>query len=784
MSRAPGGPAFVPEEGTLMAIRFTCACGQTITARSDFAGRKVQCTACKKIHVVPGGSESARATQLGEDFDPGDEAPPRPAVRLEPTLEETGPLLAQPAQEPEPARPVDATGNHHFRCACGGAYQARSEHAGQPTRCPRCAEILFVPTAESVRQASGRTVLAAHDRGDRYQRTRYPDRAYAGVLVAILALLILGSGGYAYWEFYLREESEKQQKAKLEQRHERPDDQPRFPGGGFRGQQGGFPGGFRGQQGGFPGGGFRGQQGGNPIGGRPRPGREVRIVKDGEDPKARALDLIPATAVGFMSVRLGEAFTTPDVQKLLPGLPVEWQNLLQMVEPRLGTKIEDVEHFVAVQNDSGGDPYWVIVATKTDIDRRKVLDLFQLSEPITVNDPDGGKHVYYPPGERGGLALRFLNDRVVLLGPRQGMDKQLFSPRNRSREAGPLDAGLKAAAGPSHLVVAGTIPRPTLLALTGRLPKELGDPKPLLEMKSFVATTDAVNAAPLKVEAVYADAAAATAAADTLKRLLEQAQGELENDRDTPKEFKATLQDILKSVKSERKDMALLVSVKGIDPAQVIPLLNGVQRVREAAGRAAAANNLKQLALAMITYADANGGRLPPPCIFGKDGRPLYSWRVALLPYLGEEKLHAQLKLDEPFNSPQNGPLLSRMPRVFETPGADVPAGHTCFQVFFGPTTPFTPGAGTRYPAGFKDGTSNTILIVEAARPLPWAAPGEIVYSDQVSPLDQISKRAPQGALAAFADGAVKRLPPKLSEKTLRALITPAAGDEPGPDAP
>ena len=64
----------------------------------------------------------------------------------------------------------------------------------------------------------------------------------------------------------------------------------------------------------------------------------------------------------------------------------------------------------------------------------------------------------------------------------------------------------------------------------------------------------------------------------------------------------------------------------------------------------------------MHNYREAHG-RFPAPAIQGKDGKPLLSWRVAILPYLEEDGLYQSFKLDEPWDSPHNKPLLERMPR-------------------------------------------------------------------------------------------------------------------------
>ena len=74
--------------------------------------------------------------------------------------------------------------------------------------------------------------------------------------------------------------------------------------------------------------------------------------------------------------------------------------------------------------------------------------------------------------------------------------------------------------------------------------------------------------------------------------------------------------------------------------------------------------NLKKLALAMHNYNDTYG-RLPLAATMGKNGKALLSWRVELLPYLEEQELYRQFKRDEPWNSPHNLKLLSKMPAVY-----------------------------------------------------------------------------------------------------------------------
>ena len=98
-----------------------------------------------------------------------------------------------------------------------------------------------------------------------------------------------------------------------------------------------------------------------------------------------------------------------------------------------------------------------------------------------------------------------------------------------------------------------------------------------------------------------------------------------------------------------------------IDPAKLAD--NAILRVQDARNRTNSTNNLKQIALALHNYADANRGKLPGD-VLDKTGKPLLSWRVLLLPYLEQNDLYKQFKLDEPWDSKNNRPLLEKMPKV------------------------------------------------------------------------------------------------------------------------
>ena len=61
-------------------------------------------------------------------------------------------------------------------------------------------------------------------------------------------------------------------------------------------------------------------------------------------------------------------------------------------------------------------------------------------------------------------------------------------------------------------------------------------------------------------------------------------------------------------------------------------------------------NNLKQLALAMFMYMDQHQN-FPPHAIYSKEGKPLLSWRVSVLPFVEQDALYKQFHLDEPWTA-------------------------------------------------------------------------------------------------------------------------------------
>src|SRR5205823_6071723 len=108
----------------------------------------------------------------------------------------------------------------------------------------------------------------------------------------------------------------------------------------------------------------------------------------------------------------------------------------------------------------------------------------------------------------------------------------------------------------------------------------------------------------------------------------------------------------------------------------------GQEGVRLAAARTTSVNNLKQIGLAAHIFHDKYNAF--PAGVFDASGKKVgLSWRVAILPFIEQDALYREFKLDEPWDSDHNKKLIAKMPKVFAPPaGEKVAAGYTYYQMF------------------------------------------------------------------------------------------------------
>jgi hypothetical protein len=243
---------------------------------------------------------------------------------------------------------------------------------------------------------------------------------------------------------------------------------------------------------------------------------------------------------------------------------------------------------------------------------------------------------------------------------------------------------------------------------------------------------------------------------------------------------------------------------------------------------AIARQNLKNIGQALHDYESAFGQL--PAASATLDGAGL-SWRVQILQYMGPDEAAVYKKFHpyEPWDSPHNKALIDQMPAVYASPDKITQRGYTHVRGFVGPsaffhssppsggavpvdygvvknakpgdtrpstrtqaTTPIT-NLGTPEAAGPKvkiprgrtlisilDGTSNTLIVAEAADPVIWTKPDELKYDGtgmKKAPLPKLGGVTAGGFHALLGDGRAVWFPDGTPDDTLRATITIDGGE-------
>jgi hypothetical protein len=203
--------------------------------------------------------------------------------------------------------------------------------------------------------------------------------------------------------------------------------------------------------------------------------------------------------------------------------------------------------------------------------------------------------------------------------------------------------------------------------------------------------------------------------------------------------------------------------------------IDPITRARMRANEIECSNHLKQIGIALHIYHDEYLV-FPTHINPGPGGiHPGLGWRVAVLPYLEQKDLYKQFKLDEPWDGPNNKKLLAQMPDVYRDPRfqrKEEKPTETYYRGFTGEGTVFgTQGGAALGIITNANGTSRTLMIVEAAQPVIWTKPDELAY-DPKKPLPQFATQPGSPFFfGLFVDGHVQRIPAKTDEKTLRYMI-------------
>ena len=437
-------------------------------------------------------------------------------------------------------------------------------------------------------------------------------------------------------------------------------------------------------------------------------------------------------------------------------------------------------------------------------EERKYKDKVYYAAPHEVFYPPGAKRPARREPSPQSPSVYLADDNTFVAGQAAQIEAVLAGTGKQAAD-GLLTPAVRAAAEGKHHVVAGwSLPR-------GLLPEPQAgrDPgwealfaapfRPLFEAKPGVLTVDAGEEVRAQANFTFPDDKQAGEGAWSVKdglAVLRLATGGLiaavgpGRDGAAQARLLEEARSGLRAAVVEQEGAVVRTSVSiKVDPATVATALT---TLKQTAARKPSENNLKQIGLAIINYSTSNGGRFPTS-VYSKDGKPLLSWRVLLLPYIEEEALYKDFKLDEPWDGPNNKKLLARRPRAYTSRAGRAGPTETYYKGFNGPGGAFESdpqrfkarpalvpgvfefGPGIHFPASFPDGTSNTLLVAEAGDPVPWTRPDDLPY-DPNKPLPELDGPYPDGFLAAFCDGSVHFLRKGMSEVTLRRLIERADG--------
>ncbi len=507
---------------------------------------------------------------------------------------------------------------------------------------------------------------------------------------------------------------------------------------------------------------------------------QMPIPGGGGAPGAVSSDYLLYAHINVKAIRASKLFTEIKQSVTKAGGPESWNKVEDDAVKEMGFRpsyLNSVTMFMPAFPTRGDPKAVVIFNSSTLIDKAKV-SLIQGQKP----DSNG---VYKTKGKDG--LIHFPDGKTMVILSQEFADKYLAGYA-RNRAGWPMTAGLTTAAGNHALYFAVNLQK---------LPKKdipvAGSPQleSLIAAQSVTLTGDLRGKSiSLGARATFPDAAAAEKARETVQQFLGMAAGfvgQAMNDKEvaTLTAVKTAVQEAQRTLKEAKveasgSDLTLAATYNANFDFNTIAS-EVVPKIQMAANRTTALNCLKQIGLALHNYHDAYG-RLPiyatgakGVAIRNDKDKPLLSWRVAILPFIEQENLYRQFKLDEPWDSENNKKLIEKMPKLFAPVNKPGKPGYTHLQMVIGPGA-LRPDMGI---LSITDGTSNTIAVVEAAEPVIWTKPDDVMVPGKEMPKDFKKKfggQFPGGFNVAMWDGSAHFVPDSISDHTLWLAVGPTDG--------
>jgi hypothetical protein len=186
--------------------------------------------------------------------------------------------------------------------------------------------------------------------------------------------------------------------------------------------------------------------------------------------------------------------------------------------------------------------------------------------------------------------------------------------------------------------------------------------------------------------------------------------------------------------------------------------------------------------LAVANYHETYGC-FPPAYVADRDGKPMHSWRVLLLPFLEQRALYDAYDFAEPWDGPNNRKLADRVGRIYLRSGLNSDQVRTTsFLAVIGPETAWRGDRSLSYK-DLADGSHDTLLVVEVPDgQFLWMEPRDLSFDRMSFRINDGSGRGLGsrlgGARVVSADGTVRALPDGFDPVKLRAMLTANGGEE------
>jgi hypothetical protein len=189
--------------------------------------------------------------------------------------------------------------------------------------------------------------------------------------------------------------------------------------------------------------------------------------------------------------------------------------------------------------------------------------------------------------------------------------------------------------------------------------------------------------------------------------------------------------------------------------------------------------------LAVANY-HATYGCIPPAYLADREGKPMHSWRVLLLPFLGQNTVYEAYNFAEPWDGPNNRKLVDQIGSIYLRLGLESDqARTTSFVAVVGPETAW-PGTTPSSYKDLGDGLQDTLVVVEVPDgTFQWMEPRDLRFDDMSFRINDGSGRGLGsrlgGARVVSADDTVTTLNDDFPPESLRAMLTARGGEKLGP---